>query len=65
MDMKARTYSQREFLQILKNNGYRWLRNGKGGHTIYSKDDDTIAVNQNINKMVALRLIKEHNLKVD
>lgn len=64
--MKARTYSILEFKKILNANGYTFLRNAKGDHCIYSNGERTITIKRTaINKMIARRLIREYNLKVD
>lgn len=62
--MKARTYSERDFLQILKDNGYYFLRNDKGDHQIFTNGVDKITINKKLNKMVARKIIKNKNLKV-
>lgn len=41
------------------------MRKGKGDHSIYSNGKTTIAIAKHMNKMIALRLIKENNLKTD
>lgn len=64
MGARPRTYSTREFIKILVKNGYHFLRNGKGDHFVYTNGKNTIVFNSRINKMVALRLIKENDLKV-
>lgn len=64
--MKARTYSIIEFKRILENNGYRFLRHAKGDHCIYSNGERTITIKRtHVNKMIARRLIREYDLKVD
>ena len=59
-----KTYTHREFVRILNKNGY--VRDHvTGSHITYIKGDDKIvATNNRINKMVARRLIKEHELVV-
>jgi predicted RNA binding protein YcfA (HicA-like mRNA interferase family) len=62
--MKARTYSTRQFRNILKINGY-YLTRCSGGHEIYQNENGNIIVLSNpLNKMIALRLIKENCLDV-
>lgn len=53
----------REMKKILRNNGYEYLR-CKGSHFIYSNGTYTIAVNKDLNAMVAKRLIKQYHLQV-
>lgn len=60
---RARTYSTRAMEKILAQNGFRFIR-CSGSHKIYKKDTQTIVINPNINKMVALRIIKENKLYV-
>lgn len=60
--MRTKSYTQREFERILKKNQYYFLRWGKGDHRIYSNGSSTIVAKFPINKMIALRLIKEYEL---
>lgn len=62
--MRPRAYSKREFVDILIKNGYHLKRKGKGDHLIYTNGEDIITITPKLNKMIALRLIKENNLKV-
>ena len=65
MSIRPRAYSVREFKQILKFNGYKYKRS-KGDHDIYSNGKDTISVTATrLNKLTALKIIKEHNLNVN
>ena len=59
-------YSKRDFEIILKENGYHLAR-VKGGHFIYRRDGTpkNISINKAMNRMIAERLIKENNLKVE
>lgn len=59
--MRAKTYSRREFTQLLNENGYEFARS-RGSHFVYKKENVTISVPKNLNKMIGRRLIKEHNL---
>lgn len=56
-----KTYSKREFAQMLVKNGYELVR-CKGSHFIYKKADETVVVPKKINKMIGRRLVKEHGL---
>lgn len=59
-----KTYSYREFIKILNNNGYVRDR-VSGSHIIYINGSNTISITHNhINKMIVRRLIKEYNLEV-
>lgn len=62
--MKYAVMNDREFIRLLKDNGYVVVRTA-GDHTIYYNEErkDSITVNRKINPIVANRLIKEHNLK--
>ena len=59
----SKGYSGREFKKLLNRNGYYKIRSN-GSHTVYENTikHDKITANENINKMVAQRLIKEHGL---
>lgn len=64
--MSTPTYGKRDIEKILKNNGWKFLRQN-GSHKIYIKDGEpkhlTIGT-CNYNKMVLQRLIKEYKLKI-
>lgn len=49
--------------KILKANGYEYVR-AKGSHFMYSNGQYTIAINKDLNCMVAKRLIKQYHLEV-
>ncbi len=53
----------REMKKILRDNGYEYLR-CKGSHFMYSNGRYTVAVNKDLNAMVAKRLIKQYHLQV-
>lgn len=52
----------KEMKKILRANGYEYIR-CKGSHFMYSNGTNTIAVNKDLNCMVARRLIKQYNLE--
>lgn len=54
-------YSFREFVCILKYNGYELARTS-GDHYIYKKDGRHISINKKPKGCVCHRLIKENNL---
>lgn len=58
-----KTYNTREFIAVLKRNGFEFVRNNCG-HNIYKNGSATISVPRRINKMIAQRLIKENCLVV-
>ena len=60
---RSYTYSSRDIEKILKKNGYKYIRT-RGGHQMYSNGVHTVPITRNINKMLALRVIKECNLNV-
>lgn len=51
----------REMKRILRANGYEYIR-AKGSHFMYSNGIYTVAVNKDLNYMVARRLIKQYGL---
>lgn len=57
------TYDNRRFTKILRNNNYI-LDRQTGSHKIYTNGKATVAVPKKLNKMIALRLIKENELEV-
>ena len=60
--MNKKTITSRELCQLLSVKGFTCVRS-RGDHKIYKKDDKTVTVNtRNLNRMVALRLIKENDL---
>lgn len=59
--MKTKAYTKREFVQLLNDNGYKFVR-CKGSHFIYKKDGMTVSVPKKLNSMIGRRLIKECNL---
>ena len=63
--MKAkRQWTSREFIRLLKDNGYSHKRT-KGDHYIYKNGKKTIIFNfRGLNCMVANRIVKENNLEV-
>ena len=48
---------------MLDKNGYKLAR-CKGSHFIYKKENKTVSVPKNLNKMICKRLIKEHELSI-
>lgn len=64
MCTRPRAYSDREFRKILKKNNYEKVRT-KGDHIIYSNGINHLTITPKINKVVALRLIKEYKLIVE
>lgn len=63
----AKEYTFRDFRSLLRRNGYVFQRTS-GDHIIFCNDINTISVpyhGKNLNRMLALRLIKENNLKED
>ena len=59
------TKEMREFVPILRKNGYRLARSN-GSHFVYINrmTHRHISINKNLNRMVKERLIKENNLEV-
>ncbi len=54
-------YNTKEMQRILEGNGFKLSRQS-GDHFIYTDGKRTVSINYRINKMVALRIIKENNL---
>lgn len=61
MGPRPAVYNTKEMQRILEGNGFRLSRRS-GDHFIYTDGRRTVSINYRINKMVALRLIKENNL---
>ena len=61
MSTRPIVYNTKEMQQILEGNGFK-LSMQSGDHFIYTDGNRTVSINYRINKMVALRLIKENNL---
>lgn len=58
-----RQYTQREFIKIVKKNGFHFERHS-GDHAIYYNNDGRhISIPRNLKCVIAQRLIKENNLK--
>jgi predicted RNA binding protein YcfA (HicA-like mRNA interferase family) len=53
-----------EWERILVQNGWYKHRSGKGSHQIWTNGKAKMAVPRKLNSMIALRLIKEHNIVV-
>lgn len=65
MRMSGKNYPSRIMDKILKDNSYMRIRSN-GDHVIYSNGNNKILITMPMmNKMIARRLIKENNLKVD
>lgn len=57
-----RQYTSREFIRIVKNNGFQYSRHN-GDHAIYVNDKGRhISIPKNLECVIARRLIKENNL---
>ncbi len=61
MSTRPIVYNTKEMQQMLEGNGFKLSRQS-GDHFIYTDGNRTVSINYRINKMVALRLIKENNL---
>ncbi len=61
---KPKRYSDREFKRVLKDNGFEPIRQS-GDHIIYSNGKRKLTSKKNLNHMIALRLMKEYNLRDD
>ena len=60
-----RQFTQREFIKIVKNNGFQYSRS-TGDHSIYINDKGRhISIPNHLKSVVALRLIKENSLDLN
>jgi predicted RNA binding protein YcfA (HicA-like mRNA interferase family) len=60
-----RQYTQKEFIRIVKKNGFHYDRYS-GSHAIYVNDEGRhISIPHNLESVIARRLIKENNLDVN
>lgn len=58
-------YTQREFIKVVKRNGYTYNRHN-GDHAIYVNDKGKhISIPQKLECVIARRLIKENNLNIN
>lgn len=58
-------YTSREFIKIVKFNGF-WYDRHNGDHAIYVNDKGRhISIPKNLECVIARRLIKENNLEVN
>lgn len=56
-------YSRREFIRLVRQNGFEYVRS-RGSHDIYyNKQGRHISIPQTLVDVVARRLAKENNLK--
>ena len=58
-----KTYSKREIKNILKNNGFVYV-GSNGARDKYRRGNSMLVINEESNKIIFQRLIKEHNLIV-
>lgn len=55
-------YTRREFVKLVRQNGFEYVRS-KGGHDIYyNKEGRHITIPQTLVDVIARRLIRENNL---
>lgn len=60
-----RQYTSREFIRIVKFNGF-WYNRNNGDHAIYVNDKGRhISIPKNLECVIAQRLIKENSLEVN
>lgn len=59
---KTKEFSSQEFIRILLDNEFEYV-SCKGDHKKFRRGNETVVVNKKLNKMVARRLLKTHNLK--
>lgn len=59
-----RQYTQKEFIRIVKRNGYSYSRHN-GDHAIYVRDGKHISIPHRLESVIARRLIKENKLETN
>ena len=64
MSTRPTTWDFRKFHQLLRKNGYQVCRKNGDHHIYKNAAGRTMPVNIHLNKVVALRLIKEYGLIV-
>lgn len=56
-------YTRREFVRLVRHNGFEYIRS-RGGHDIYyNKEGRHISIPHTLVDVIARRLIRENNLK--
>ena len=65
MPKRLRQWTHREFCKVLKNNGFHFNRQNGDHHIYLNANGRHISVPMRLNACIALRLIKENNLKID
>lgn len=58
---KTKSYNKREFNKILINNGFLLVRQ-RGSHNIFKRGSEEIVISNNLNYMIAKRLVKTYGL---
>lgn len=58
---QTKEFSSQEFIRILLDNDFEYV-SCKGDHKKFRRGKETVVINKKLNKMVARRLLKEHNL---
>lgn len=58
---QTKEFSSQEFIRILLDNDFEYV-SCKGDHKKFRRGRETVVINKKLNKMVARRLLKEHNL---
>ncbi len=63
-NVKVKELRYRDVEKLLKTNGYRIARYGKGNHVIFTDEIHTITIprKQTVNRMLLRRLVKENNI---
>lgn len=62
MDCIKKFINSKEMKKLLRANGYTLVRQ-KGDHCIFKNDIKTVVVNDDLNRMVCQRILKETGLK--
>lgn len=59
---KTKDYNTKEFVRLLMDNGFEFVRQ-KGDHMIFKRNDDVVVATKKPNKMMIRRVLKTYNLK--
>lgn len=57
-----KSYTRREFVKLVRQNGFEYVRSSGGHDLYYNKEGKHISIPQTLVDVIARRLIKENNL---
>ena len=61
---KEKVLNKREFVNLLLDNGFYFLRRGKGDHSLYTNGSYKVVVSNPPNRMVVRRTCKELGIQI-